>query len=93
MAIVDTTKARGDTSYLGNPHCKRDGVEEDWTQEKVGEYAKCMADPAYFACTHLKVINLNDGLVPFDLYPLSGEDVRALQRQSFLYRSCLSSVR
>ena len=28
-----------------------------------------MADPAYFACTHLKVINLNDGLVPFELYP------------------------
>ena len=67
--IQDTTKNKSDTSYLGNPHVKRDGVEEDWTQEKVAEYAKCMADPAYFACTHLKVINLNDGLVPFELYP------------------------
>ena len=67
--IPDTTKNKSDTSYLGNPHVKRDGVEEDWTQEKVGEYAKCMADPSYFARTHLKVINLDDGLVPFDLYP------------------------
>jgi hypothetical protein len=67
--IQDTTKNKSDTSYLGNPHVKRDGVEEDWTQQKVAEYAKCMADPAYFACTHLKVINLNDGLVPFELYP------------------------
>ena len=71
--IVDTTKDKGDTSYLGNPHVKKDGIEEDWTQDKVAEYAKCMADPAYFARTHLKVINLNDGLVPFDLYPYQEE--------------------
>ena len=54
---------------LGNVQVKKDGVEEDWTQEKVAEYAKCMSDPAHFAKTHLKVINLDDGLVPFDLYP------------------------
>ena len=67
--ITDTTKLKGNTHYLGNPHVKKDGIEEDWTPEKVQEYAKCMADPAYFARTYVKVINLNDGLVPFDLYP------------------------
>lgn len=69
LNIVDTTKAKSNTAYLGNPHVKRDGIEEDWTQEKVAEYAKCMADPVYFAVTYLKVINLDDGLVPFELYP------------------------
>jgi hypothetical protein len=69
LNIADTTKAKPNTSYLGNPHVKRDGIEEDWTQEKVAEYAKCMADPVYFAVTYLKVINLDDGLVPFELYP------------------------
>jgi hypothetical protein len=69
LNIVDTTKAKSNTAYLGNPHVKRDGIEEDWTQEKVAEYAKCMADPIYFAVTYLKVINLDDGLVPFELYP------------------------
>ena len=67
--IEDTTKLKGDNHYLGNPHVKKDGISEDWTQEKVSEYARCMSDPAYFARTHLKVINLNDGLVPFVLYP------------------------
>ena len=67
--IQDTTKTKSDTSSLGNPHVKRDGVEEDWTQDQVAASAPCLADPAYFACTHLKVINLNDGLVPFELYP------------------------
>jgi hypothetical protein len=67
--ITDTTKLKGNTHYLGNPHVKKDGIKEDWIPEKVQEYAKCMANPAYFARAYVKVINLNDGLVPFDLYP------------------------
>ena len=69
VEIVDTTKRKSGTHYLGNPHVKKDGVEEDWNPEKVQEYAKCMADPSYFTKNHVKIINLNDGLVPFEMYP------------------------
>ena len=55
--------------YLGNPNVKRDGIETQFTKEEVLEYAKCMKDPSYFAKTYLKVISLDKGLVPFDLYP------------------------
>lgn len=55
--------------YLGNPQIKRDGVQQEWTSELVSEYVKCMQDPVYFAETYLKVINLDEGLVPFKLYP------------------------
>lgn len=55
--------------YLGNPNVKRDGVEQTFTQEEFQEYLKCMNDPAYFARKYVKVINLDRGLVPFDLYP------------------------
>ena len=58
---------RSDT-YLGNPLVKRDGVQQSWTEESIREYAKCMQDPVYFAVTYLKVINLDEGLVPFQLY-------------------------
>jgi len=56
-------------SYLGNPSVKRDGVVTNWTNDEVKEYAKCMQDPAYFARRYCKVIHLDRGLVPFDLYP------------------------
>ena len=56
-------------SYLGNPNVKKDGVAEEWTEESVKEYAKCMNDPAYFARTYVKIISLDDGLVNFNLYP------------------------
>ncbi len=54
--------------YLGNPNVKRDGVEESFTKKEVQEYQKCMQDPAYFARNYVKIISLDQGLVPFDLY-------------------------
>jgi len=56
-------------TYLGNNNVKRDGVIQQWTQEQVLEYSKCMHNPAYFAEKYLKVISLDKGLVPFTLYP------------------------
>lgn len=57
------------SSYLGNPMVKRDGVSEEWDEHKIKEYQKCMLNPAYFCRTYLKVVNLDRGLVNFDLYP------------------------
>lgn len=56
-------------SYLGNPNVKRDGVQHQFTEEEVKEYVKCGKDPVYFCKTYLKVISLDEGLVPFELYP------------------------
>jgi len=56
-------------SYLGNANIKRDGVEQEWTQDEINEYAKCLKDPVYFAKNYIKVISLDGGLVPFDMYP------------------------
>ena len=55
--------------YLGNPSVKRDGVVSDFSKEEIVEYKKCMDDPAYFARKYIKIISLDEGLVPFDLYP------------------------
>ena len=56
-------------SYNGNINVKRDGVTHNWTNQEVAEYAKCMKDPSYFASTYCKIISLDKGLVPFELYP------------------------
>lgn len=55
--------------YLGNPQVKRDGVNQQFTDQEVSEYLKCMKDPVYFAKTYVKVISLDKGLVPFEPYP------------------------
>jgi hypothetical protein len=57
-----------DLGYLGNPLVLRDGVEKDFTEAELSEYLKCMQSPIYFAKNYAKIINLDKGLVPFDLY-------------------------
>ena len=66
--IVDSEKVKWN-GYLGNPNVKRDGVISNFSKEQITEYARCMRDPSYFCKKYLKVIHLDHGLVPFDLYP------------------------
>jgi hypothetical protein len=65
--VIDPSKVG--LSYLGNGQVKRDGIQQNFTKLEIEEYKKCMKDPAYFARKYCKVINLDKGLVPFDLYP------------------------
>jgi hypothetical protein len=60
-------------SYNGNIHVKRDGVTQQYTQEQLLEYSRCMKDPKYFARKYCKIINLDEGLVNFELYPYQEE--------------------
>lgn len=60
-------------TYNGNISVKRDGAVQEYTQRDIDEYIKCSNDPAYFAINYCKVINLDQGLVPFDLYPYQKE--------------------
>ena len=56
-------------NYLGNAQVKRDGIIQEWDEDLVREYARCMKDPVHFAENYCKVISLDKGLVPFKLYP------------------------
>ena len=55
--------------YLGNPNLKRANVPIEFTKDQIEEYLKCKDDPVYFAENYVKIINLDEGLVPFDMYP------------------------
>lgn len=68
-ATTIQTLKNNEFGYNGNPLVKRDGVEQSFTQDELKEYIRCMNDPSYFARKYVKVISLDQGLVPFDLYP------------------------
>lgn len=54
--------------YLGNPNLKKVGVEIEFTKEQVKEYLKCKQDPVYFARNYMKIISLDEGIVPFEMW-------------------------
>ena len=54
--------------YLGNPNLKKAGTPIQFTKKQINEWVKCKQDPIYFATHYIKIINLDEGLVPFDMY-------------------------
>ena len=66
---MQQTIKNNEFGYLGNPNVKRDGVQSSFTKEEIIEYKKCMDSPSYFARNYVKIISLDEGLVPFNLYP------------------------
>ena len=75
-----------DNVYLGNPNLKRANVQIEFTQEEIQEYARCMEDPAYFIQNYIKIVSIDEGLVPFDLYPFQRDMVQTFHTNRF---SCL----
>ena len=39
-----------------------------FTKKQVQEYQKCMEDPVYFTENYVKIVSLDEGLIPFKLY-------------------------
>jgi len=69
--------------YKGNPLVKRDGIQQEWNQNEVTEYIKCMKDPIYFAETYAKIVSLDKGLVSFQLYPYQKEMFKLFNSNRF----------
>ena len=57
-----------DDVYLGNPLLKKANVAQEFTQEQILEFMACKNDPVYFAKQHVKIVSLDEGLVPFKPY-------------------------
>ena len=80
-----------DNIYLGNPNLKKSNVAIQWTQEQVQEYLKCKEDPLYFAVNYVKIISLDEGLVPFKMYDFQENLSEISMRIDLTSARCLDS--
>jgi len=71
-------------TYLGNPNLKGMGVNVDWTPEAVEEYKKCMKSPLYFIKNYVQIINVDRGLVKFDLWDFQEDMVNKFHDERFV---------
>ena len=72
-----------DTVYLGNPNLKKANVKVEFTQENIEEFIKCKSDPVYFAKNYIKIVSLDEGLVPFSLYPFQEKLINNFHNDRF----------
>ncbi len=57
-----------DNVYLGNPNLKKANTPIEFTEDQVKEFIRCQNDPVYFARKYVKIVSLDEGLVPFQPY-------------------------
>ena len=69
--------------YMGNPNLKKVGTEIQFTQEQVKEYLKCKDDPVYFARNYIKIISLDEGIVPFKMWDFQEELIESFHENRF----------
>ena len=72
-----------DDIYLGNPNLKKANTEIEFTQEQILEFMACKADPVYFAKKYIKIVSLDEGLVPFNLYPFQEKLIKNFHEERF----------
>ena len=79
-------------SYRDNPLLKRVGVTVSYTQEQVDEYIKCAKDPIYFAKTYIKIVNVDEGLMNFKMWPFQEEMLNLFKDNRFVITKCPRQV-
>ena len=69
--------------YLGNPNLKKANTKTEFTEEQIKELQKCMNDPIYFLQNYVKIVTLDKGLVPFELYNFQKQMVQTFHDNRF----------
>ena len=70
-------------NYLGNPNLKKVNTPVEYTQEQIVEYQKCANNPLYFMENYIKIVSLDEGLVPFKMYDFQKTIVDTIHNNRF----------
>jgi hypothetical protein len=82
MDIQDIQLKIGD-AYLSNPNLKRANTPIQFTEEQIIEFLTCKEDPVYFAKKYIKIVNVDDGLVKFNMWPFQERLVTNFHKNRF----------
>ena len=70
-------------AYLGNPNLYKANLKQSYTEDQVREIAKCMEDPIHFISEYTRIVNIDEGLVPFKMYPFQEKMVQTFHDNRF----------
>ena len=83
---------KSNESYRDNPLLKKVGVEHKFTEEQVQEYIKCSKDPIYFCINYIKIVNVDEGLIPFKMWDFQKEMLSLFKDNRFVITKCPRQV-
>jgi len=69
--------------YNGNTKLKKAGVRQVMTVFEQQEFVKCKFDVIYFIKNYVQIISLDEGVVPFHLFPYQEKMIRHMENNRF----------
>ena len=69
--------------YLGNPNLKKANTQLEFSEDDIQEYLKCKSDPVYFTEKHIKIVNVDEGLVSFNMYKFQKKLLKNFHKHRF----------
>jgi hypothetical protein len=69
--------------YLGNPNLKKANIAQEFSPEEVQEYLKCADDPVHFILNYIKIVSLDEGVIPFTMYDFQVDMVKSFHDNRF----------
>jgi hypothetical protein len=69
--------------YNNNPNLPREDYIHSFTQHEYDEYVKCIKDPVYFARTYMKIVNVDRGLMPFEMWDFQEDMMQSFHDNRF----------
>ena len=71
-------------NYLGNPLLKKANVPIDFTPEQIEEYVKCGEDPIYFIKNYMQIVNVDEGLMNFEMWDFQEDMINTFSDNRFV---------
>ena len=71
-------------TYRDNPLLKRVGVKYNFSQEEIAEYIKCSQDAVYFVEKYIKIVNVDEGLIPFRMWDFQKKMIQTFRDNRFV---------
>ncbi len=56
------------TAYNGNPRLKKVNTPVNFEEWQIAEFIKCSEDPVYFILNYVKIVNVDRGLIGFEMW-------------------------
>ena len=69
--------------YKGSPNLKAANVEMSFTPDQIQEWLKCADDPVYFTKNYIKIVSLDEGLVPFKMWDFQENMIQRFHTNRF----------
>ena len=78
MAVGSNSSMNALRVYQGNPNLKAAGEKIPFTQEQFDELVKCAQDPIYFVENYVKIVTVDDGLQPMQLFDFQKKIIKGI---------------